>query len=271
MKSFTTVLFSILTFTAAAQYKYHEVGLGAATTHYYGDIGAVQWLPVEGAGLGQLTVRSQWGWHWSTRWNFSQGQLVGNDAWSASQAKLNRGISFKTGIREAALLTEFNFWPYATGSKFTKSFYVFAGLGLTEYTPEGFDPDREQWVDLRSLGTEGQNTELADLLPYGTLSSTTLMGMGYRHGLGRDFSATLELGWRRYGSDYIDDTSGKYVHPELLAQENGDLAAYFSNPGGVPFDNGLYRGNPNTKDWAIFAGVTIFYNIVPRNERCEGF
>lgn len=271
MKFFTTVLFALTLATATGQYKYHEIGLGAATTHFYGDVGAFQWQPAQGAGLAQITLRNQWGWHWSTRWNFAQGQLVGNDAWSNAEAKQNRGISFKTGIREAAVLTEFNFWPYATGSKYTESFYVFAGLGLTQYTPHGYDPANDRWVDLRSLGTEGQGTEEVDVLPYGMLSSTTLMGLGYRQGLGRDFSATLELGWRRYGSDYMDDTSGKYANPELLAQQNGDLAAYFGNPGAVPYENGLYRGNPNTKDWSIFAGVTIFYNIVSPNERCEGF
>ena len=41
---------------------------------------------------------------------------------------------------------------------------------------------------------------------------------------------------------------------------------YFANPGNVPFSNGL-AGNANTTDWAIFAGVTIFYNLSPRDER----
>ena len=37
------------------------------------------------------------------------------------------------------------------------------------------------------------------------------MGFGYRRSLARDWSMTAEVGWRSYGSDYLDDTSGDYV------------------------------------------------------------
>ena len=82
---------------------------------------------------------------------------------------------------------------------------------------------------------------------------------------------TAEVGWRRYGSDYMDDTSGDYVNAVDLAEERNAMASYFANPGNVPYSNGLARGNANTTDWAIFAGVTIFYNLSPRDERCSGF
>ena len=124
---------------------------------------------------------------------------------------------------------------------------------------------------MRPLGTEGQQTDLSDQLFYGTTTITVPMGMGYRRSLARDWSMTAEVGWRRYGSDYMDDTSGDYVNAVDLAEERNAMAAYFANPGNVPYSNGLARGNANTTDWAIFAGVTIFYNLSPRDERCSGF
>jgi hypothetical protein len=69
----------------------------------------------------------------------------------------------------------------------------------------------------------------------------------------------------------MDDTSGDYVNAVDLAEERNAMAAYFANPGNVAYSNGLARGNANTTDWAIFAGVTIFYNLSPRDERCSGF
>ena len=97
------------------------------------------------------------------------------------------------------------------------------------------------------------------------------MGIGYRRSLARDWSMTTEVGWRQYGSDYMDDTSGDYVNAADLAEERNAMAAYFSNPGNVPYNSGQARGNAKTKDWAIFAGVTIFYNLSPRDERCSRF
>jgi hypothetical protein len=82
---------------------------------------------------------------------------------------------------------------------------------------------------------------------------------------------TAEVGWRSYGSDYLDDTSGDYVDASDLAEERSSMAAYFANPGNVPYTSGLARGNANTKDWSIFAAVTLFYNLNPRNERCREF
>ena len=54
------------------------------------------------------------------------------------------------------------------------------------------------------------------------------MGMGFRRSL-RDISMTAEVGWRSYGSDYLDDTSGDYVDASNLAEERSSMAAYFAN------------------------------------------
>jgi hypothetical protein len=33
----------------------------------------------------------------------------------------------------------------------------------------------------------------------------------------------------------------------------------------------LARGTAEQRDWTIFAGLTLFYNLSPRDERCSGF
>jgi len=114
-------------------------------------------------------------------------------------------------IDEFALMTEFNYWPYTTGTKRNQTFYIFAGIGLTFYNPQG--EYNEEWVDLRPLGTEGQQTDLSEVSCFTETTTITLpMGMGYRRSLARDWSMTTEVGWRQYGSDYMDDTSGDYVN-----------------------------------------------------------
>ena len=106
---------------------------------------------------------------------------------------------------------------------------------------------------------------------YGNATLSVPFGMGYRQSLGRDFSLAAELGWRRYGTDYMDDTSGDFVDAAALEEERGAVAAYFSNPGNVSYSNGLARGTAEQRDWTIFAGLTLFYNLSPRDERCSGF
>lgn len=264
---FALILFWSVSVTA--QMKYTEIGLGTSGTYFHGDVGQVNILPSQSAN--QLVIRNQYGWHWGTRVSYTRGFLSGSDLIAPQLALRHRGISFRTEIQEFAFMAEFNYWPYATGTKYKQSFFLFGGLGLTQYNPQGFQNLDSVFIDLRPLGTEGQGTDLSNTLPYGNLTTTLPFGLGYRRSIARDFSISVEMGWRRYGSDYLDDTSGKYVDAELLELEKGEWAAYFSNPGNVQPSEGLYRGNPDNRDWSIFAGVTIFYNIVPRNERCEGF
>ena len=274
MKRSIAVVIAFLT-VQMMQAQYYEVGLGGFGTIFHGDVGAVGFkadgmqgfTPADG--LGSLTFREQHNWHWSTRYNYSRGYLTSSDSWSTDDFKLARDIDFRTQVDEFAFMTEFNFWPYGTGTKNFQSFYIFTGIGLTYYHPQGYYND--QWYDLRSLGTEGQQTDLNAQLFYGRTTITLPMGMGYRRSVSRDLSFTTEIGWRRYGSDYLDDTSGDYVNTLDLAQERNQVAAYFANPGNVPFSEGSSRGNANTKDWAIFAGVSIFYNLSSRHERCRGF
>lgn len=267
------VALSLLSFGARGQF--YEIGLGGSGTLFHGDVGGVL-LQAEGArGLvpqdvaGQITLRRQFNWHWSTRMTYTYGYLTANDAWATDDFKSARNIAVRTEFGEFSYLAEFNFWPYGTGTKNNKSFYIFGGLGLTAFTPRGLLGD--QWYDLRELGTEGQQTELTNQLFYNTFTLSTPFGMGYRQSISRDFSLTAEVGWRRHGSDYLDDTGGLYVDAADLEELRGVAAGYFSNPGDVPFQSGLYRGNADTKDWSIFAGITLFYNLSPRNERCSGF
>jgi hypothetical protein len=275
MKRIALLFLALLGFVPHVRGQFYELGLGGSGTLFHGDVGAVMnaaqglygWVPNQPAG--QITLRRQYNWHWGTRLNYSAGYLSGVDAWAKDDFKQARDISFRTEISELSYMAEFNYWPYGTGTKNKESFYLFAGLGLTKYSPQGqLD---SLWYDLRPLGTEGQQTDLSDQLFYSTTTLTVPFGMGYRRSIHRDFSFTAELGWRRYGSDYIDDTGGYFVDAVALANQRGEVAAYFANPGNVAYSPGLERGNAQSKDWAIFAGLTLFYNLSPRDERCSGF
>ena len=275
MKKACASILILLTGTLSVQAQFYELGFGGAGSVFHGDVGAVGtkaqglygFLPNQP--LGVITLRRQFDWHWSTRLNYTRGYVGAADAWAKDDFKLARDIAVRTEINELSFMTEFNFWPYGTGTKYAQSFYVFSGIGITGYNPQG--EFNQEWIDLRPLGTEGQQTELKNELFYGNSTITIPFGIGFRKSLARDWSLSTEVGWRRYGSDYMDDTSGDYVDAAQLADLRNETSAYFSNPGNVSYSSGLARGNVNTRDWSIFAGITIFYNLSPRDERCSGF
>ena len=67
--------------------------------------------------------------------------------------------------------------------------------------------------------------------------------------------------------------SGTYVDRDLLAFENGPLAASLGRPqctGGAPDypNEGRARGDPNTLDWYQYTGLSITY-IISRFSDCE--
>ena len=158
------LLILMFTLSNSMRAQYYELGFGGGGSVFHGDVGAVA-LNAEGIRgilpnqpIGTITLRRQFNWHWSTRFNFSKGYLGSSDSWAKDDFKSNRGIDFRTEINEFALMTEFNFWPYATGSKKKQSFYIFGGIGLTGYNPQGVYDD--QWVDSKTIGDGGATNSI---------------------------------------------------------------------------------------------------------------
>ena len=123
--------------------QFYELGLGGSGTLFHGDVGAVG-IAAQGAygftpnqPAAQITLRRQYNWHWATRLNYTRGYLSGMDAWAKDDWKQDRDLAFRTEVSEISYMTEFNYWPYGTGTKFKQSFYLFAGIGLTQYNPQG--------------------------------------------------------------------------------------------------------------------------------------
>jgi hypothetical protein len=131
----------------------------------------------------------------------------------------------------------------------------------------------DTWYDLQSLGTEGQGTTARPgSAPYKVDHVSVPFGAGFKFDLGK-VDVQLEWGMRRTGTDYIDDVSGTYVDNDVLAFENGPLAALLADPTGVHTIPGFNnddrsRGDPNTRDWYSYSGLTITY-VISRFSDCE--
>lgn len=180
----------------------------------------------------------------SFRGSFSWGRLAGDDFESSDpygeQSKYNyvRNASFRNDIMELAFVGIWDLFPNH-GTFFTRvSFtpYVYAGGAVFYHNPKGKAPEFDildqplaeagEWVALRPLGTEGQQSEHYDVKAYSTIQASIPLGIGIRTELDTRLDFEFEIGYRHLFTDYIDDVSGMYV--DLGALEN-ELARAMSD------------------------------------------
>lgn len=277
----------------------HEVALGVGVINFLGDLG------------GRDAIGTDFIWdletsmfrpavHLEYRYRIARsivikggvhyGVIAGNDALTEEPFRKNRNIHFKSNIFEFSIKGEFNIYEIQPGSRYkllgvkTKPkggvLYGFVGVGMTYYNPKA-NYDGE-WVELRPLGTEGQN--FADgPEPYSNFTPVFPMGLGYRTYLSSQLSLGLELSHRITLSDYMDDTSTIYYDKSAILAQDGPVAAHFSDPslGGyiseeganVPPEataTGAKRGDPDDNDSYLFIMATLTYKFTPMRQGHRG-
>jgi len=221
---------------------------------------------------------------------FHYGIIAGNDALTNEPFRRNRNIHFKSNIFEFSVKGEFNIYEIQPGSRYkllgvkTRPkggvFYGFVGIGLTYFNPKA-NYDGE-WVALRPLGTEGQNFDDGPD-PYSNFTPVFPLGFGYRSYITNTLSLGIEISHRITLTDYMDDTSTKYYNKQAILEQDGPVAAYFSDPslggftgeGGVVVPasstaTGAQRGNPDDNDSYFFVMVTLTHKFSPTRQGHRG-
>ena len=206
------------------------------------------------------------------RLGLSYGQISGDDALAASQTdpdakyRNHRNMNFKNNIAELSGVVIFdlieNRNTYLKRPDFVP--YVFGGIAGFYHSPQGgrrgTDNSIGSYVDLQPLATEGvKYSQIGFALPFGG---------GVRYRINRNFDASLEIGWRKTFTDYLDDVSGVYVDPAKLTSPD---AMYFGN--GITRKDGDFPGftSPGTarrgkdgNDWYIVTGLALNYILTPK-------
>jgi hypothetical protein len=131
------------------------------------------------------------------------------------------------------------------------------------------------WYELQPIGTEGQGSAYGEG-KYKTGLLSVPFGAGIKTNLYAIFGFSLEWGVRKTWTDYFDDISGKYVDPEILDEENGQMAALLSDrsiekelagPNGKT-NTGLQRGDPGRKDYYFFVMGSLNIRIDKKATSC---
>ncbi len=263
-----------------------EILFSFGATNFLGDLGGSPMIGSEAFSMrdlnwsstrpmGNIGYRYRIAQHQAVKGTLSFGYLYGNDNYTENLIRFNRNINFRAPIWELQGQYEyFIFTRHREGHRYNKKelkgwrnisdkIYLFAGLGVTVFIPQGKDPTGK-WHNLRPLSTEGQGM-VATRKKYSLVQPVALFGIGLKYSLNWKWSIGLEYSIRKTFTDYLDDTSTTYYDNDAIREQKGDIAAYFADPshGLVPGQTapGAQRGDPDDKDSYMFATLTFYYKF----------
>lgn len=235
-----------------------EFGFFGGGSYYIGDLNSFKHFVYSKPAFGAI-YRYNLGYRASSRFTVSYGNVWAEDGRADDPFQVNRNLSFKSRIIEVAAGFEVNILKYSIASMrnpFTP--YLFYEIAYFRMNPQ-VDYNGNT-IDLQTIGTEGQGTDLTDKNPYSLNQISIPLGIGIKFNLAKRLAMSVEYGIRKTFTDYLDDVSGDYVDPDLLTAENGPLAGELSNRSLDGANRaGFNRGNASTKDWYVFYGAMITF------------
>lgn len=235
-----------------------ELGAFGGGSYYIGDLNQFKHFVYSKPSFGVI-FRYNLSTRASLRLTGTYGSVWGSDSKAKDLVQQNRNLSFKSDIYELAFGVEIDLLKYRINDmKYPISPYFFYEIAYFRMNPMTAYNGND--LELRSLGTEGQGTSLSDKKPYNLNQISLPVGIGVKFNLKKRLAISVEYGIRKTFTDYLDDVSGNYVDPGILAEENGPIAAELSNPSlDGSTRTGFNRGNSATKDWYAFYGLMITF------------
>jgi hypothetical protein len=283
-RKFTSIVIGVLllvSLSAQSQYYYYnnnyydkdviwEIGASTGLMTGITDVGAKKGF-MPGFKSSQLNasfyVGAMYQNTYGVRLEATYGRIAGADS---NGAVKKRNLSFRTPIREIALIGEFHplmLKYYDELPQFSP--YIAAGLGWFSFNPQA--NLNGKWIDLQPLRTEGQGfpQKGADSRPYRLSQSNIILGGGIKYEISQLFTARAEMLFRYTFTDYLDDVSTTYIDPSwfdanlspqyaLWAKQLHDRSVVydpeFSGPGSV-------RGGAKSKDHYLTFNIKLGINL----------
>ncbi|HEU4718561.1 MAG TPA: DUF6089 family protein [Bacteroidia bacterium] len=255
---------SLVLFSANAQ-RTDELGLFIGGSYYTGDLNPSMIMNSLTRPAVGLVYRHNFNLRLSVAGSALFGSIQGIDARSSSYEQQQRNLSFRSPVYELAGRAEFNFIEYKIGDdkhEFTP--FMFLGAAVFNFNPKAAFGN--QWVALQPLKTEGQGK------PYMRTQFSIPFGAGIKTNLAKRIGLVAEWGLRKTFTDYLDDVSTVYADPGTLYSNGGPLAVAVADRSTSAGSNaGRQRGNPRTKDWYSFAGLTLTFQLAHKPAHCSAY
>lgn len=267
-------MFSTLSGLSQPVKKSAELGVFLGGSYYIGDLNPLGHFNQFTKPAGGIVFRYNFNPRLAARANAFFGGMEGDDSFSNNSFQHQRNLHFRSNLYELSAQLEFNFLDYIIGDD-SRLFspYMFGGFAGFKFSPQGQVND--EWLDLQPLGTEGQGLPGGATKKKYKLTQLSLpFGAGIKANLSKNIGISIEWGMRKTFTDYIDDVSGRYYDPAVLAAKRGAVTAQLSDTsiGTDPnYSNvGRQRGNPTTKDWYSFAGIALTVKFKEKRKLCPG-
>jgi hypothetical protein len=235
-----------------------EIGGFAGRSGYMGDINPENPAKLTDMAFGGQLKRNV-DPYWSFKLNVMHGEIRGDDARSSNAYQQQRNLNFYSGLTEATLQTEFNFFNYIPDvSKKIYTPYLFAGIGGIIFSPKTMYNGQE--YQLANYNTEG--------VDYKTTALVVPYGAGVKYNVKGYWNLIGEVGYRTAFTDYLDDIST--VYPDKTTLTNNDARALSDRSGeraGVYYGaTGTQRGDFRKRDTYMFVGISLTYTFV--SQKC---
>ena len=265
--AFLVLLLAALSARAQMWLGKSDIGFTIGGMNYIGDLNNQSMFGTVNLAYGGM-YRLNFDERWSMRIDIDYGHVEGGNPDYIAR----RNLSFHSYIFEGALRAEFNFFPFSMrDDHYVWTPYIFAGLGFFAYNPKAYFTDplsgESDWYELQPLGTEGQGSPVApDRTPYTLKQLAMPFGIGFKYHPSKSFTLSVEYGFRKTWSDYIDDVSTTYVDNEQLAYYMGEITAGLADrssevePGYVNAA-GMKRGDDSLDDWFAYFNVSFTVSL----------
>jgi hypothetical protein len=190
----------------------------------------------------------------SARAEFNWFSLKGSDSEAGSESRAPRNLSFNSNNLEISAVGIINL--FGNGNRYYRrpylNFYGFGGLGLLYFNPTTEYQGKR--YALQPLMTEG--------VSYSKIGLVIPFGLGVRFKLDPNFNISVEGGYRKTFTDYLDDVSTVYkdvsTFSDPIAAALSDRRPEFPYPPAKP---GAVRGNPTTNDGYFLLNLKVEYYL----------
>ena len=268
MRKCSVLLMSLFITSATLHAQNLHVTLFGGFSNYQGDMQDKKFTLQESHPAGGVGVKYEITEQLSARANVNFGTVSADDKKSTNIHILERNLNFTTNITDIHLGLEYdlvNIYEHGFAP------YIFAGVSVFTFNPYTHD-SLGQKVYLQPLGTEGQGF-YNGRKKYDLTQLAIPLGGGVKIAMSDNFTIGVEVGFRKLFTDYIDDLSMSYADQNQLLANNGPKAVELAFRGDE-LNKGLkyppintIRGNPKSKDWYYFSGITLAFRIVPGDEK----
>ena len=226
---------------------YSTVGFGVGTSNYYGDMASYRRPIPSTFKMMRWSVTGEYTRHFSPRFgaraSLTWARIAGDDYKMNRSGRTYhpgfyaRNLHFRNDIKELSAVGILKLIPDSRSYDRRPEFgaYLFGGVALFAHNPKARLPipdgetEKQRWVSLQPLGTEGQGREGYEKL-YSLVGFAIPVGVGLRYKINQKFDIAAELGFRFTTTDYLDDVSKNYPDPGVFASgADPALAQQLSN------------------------------------------